>query len=106
MFCLRIKYYICETEPKLENTTTENYAYGYHSSATVIEGCTFGSNHYHVMYGTGSQDDNIFDSLFVPAVIPCLVNCFKLLNQPTQKNFVKRGAIIARLHVALEYLSK
>ena len=48
----------------------------------------------------------IFDSLYVPAVIPCLVNCFKLLIQPTQKDFVKRGAIISRLHVAVEYLSK
>ena len=58
-FQKRFKYNICETEPKLENTTIENYAYGYHSSATVIEGCTFGSNHYHVMYEFGSQDDNI-----------------------------------------------
>ena len=105
-FQKRFKYNICETEPKLENTTIENYAYGYHSSATVIEGCTFGSNHYHVMYEFGSQDDNIFDSLYVPAVIPYLVNCFKLLIQPTQKDFVKRGAIISRLHVAVEYLSK
>ena len=105
-FQKRFKYNICETEPKLENTTIENYACGYHSSATVIEGCTFGSNHYHVMYEFGSQDDNIFDSLYVPAVIPCLVNCFKLLIQPTQKDFVKRGEIISRLHVAVEYLSK
>ena len=94
-FQKRFKYNICETEPKLENTTIENYAYGYHSSATVIEGCTFGSNHYHVMDEFGSQDDNIFDSLYVSAVIPCLVNCFKLLIQPTQKDFVKRGAIIS-----------
>ena len=100
------KYNICEAEPKLENTTIENNANGYHSSATVIEGCTFGSNHYLVMYEFGSQDDNIFDSLYVPAVIPCLVNCFKLLIHPTQKDFVKRGAIISRLHVAVEYLSK
>ena len=57
------KYNICETEPKLENTTIQNYAYGYHPSATVIEICTFGSNHYHVMYEFGSQDENIFDSL-------------------------------------------
>ena len=105
-FQKRFKYNICETEPKLENTTIENFTYGYHSSATVIEGCTFGCNHYHVMYEFGSQDDIIFDSLYVPAVIPCLVNCFKLLIQPTQKNFVKRGAIISRLHVAVEYLSK
>ena len=105
-FQKRFKYNICETEPKLENTTIENYANGYHSSATVIEGCTFGSNHYHVMYEIGSQDDNIFDCLYVPAVIPCLVNCFKLLIQPTQKDVVKRGAIISRLHVAVEYLSK
>ena len=86
-------------------TTIENYAYGYHSAATVIEGCTFGSNH-HVKYEFGSQDDNIFDSIYVPAVIPCLVNCFKLLIQPTQKDFVKRGTIISRLHVAVEYISK
>ena len=45
----RFKYNICETEPKLENTTIENFAYGYHSSATVIEGCIFGSNHYHII---------------------------------------------------------
>ena len=100
------KYNICETEPKLENTTIENYAYGYHSSATVIEVDTFGSNHYHVMYEFGSQDDNIFDSVYVLAVIPCLVNCFKLFIQPEQKDFVKRGAIILRLQVAVEYLSK
>ena len=105
-FQKRFKYNICETEPKLENTTIEIYAYGYHSSATVIESCTFGSNHYHVMYELGSQGDNIFDSLYVPAVIPCLVNCFKLLIQPTQKDFIKRGTIISRLHVAVEYLSK
>ena len=47
------KYNICETEPKLENTTIENYAYGFHSSATNIEVCAFGSNHYHVIYEFG-----------------------------------------------------
>ena len=104
-FQKRFKYNICETEPKLENTTIENFAYGYHSSATVIEGCTFGSKHYHVMYEFGSQGDFIFDSLCVPAVIPCLVNCFKLLFQTTQNDFVKPGAIISRLHVAVEYIS-
>ena len=102
----RFKYNICETEPKLENTTIKNFAYCYHSSATVIEGCTIGSNHYHVMYEFGSQNANILDFLYVPAVIPCLVNCFKLLTQPKQKDLVKRGAIISRLHVAVEYLSK
>ena len=102
----RFKHNICETEPKLENTTIENYTYGYHSSATVIEVCSFGSNHYHVMYEFGSQDDKMFDSLYVPAMIPCLVNCFKLLIQPMQEDFVKRGAIILRLHFAVEYLSK
>ena len=30
-FQKRFKYNICETEPKLENTTIENYAYGYHN---------------------------------------------------------------------------
>ena len=100
------KYNICERELKLENITIENFAYGYHSFATVIGGSTFGSNHYHVMYEFGSQDDNIFDSLYVAAVIPCLVNCFKLIIQTTQKDFVKRGAVISRPHVAVEHLSK
>ena len=99
-------YNICEKEPKLKNTTIENYAYGYHSYARVIEGCTFGSDHYHDMYEFGWQDDNIIDFVYVLAVIPCLVNCFKLLTQPTQKHFVKRGARISRLHVAVECLSK
>ena len=105
-FQKRFKYNICEMETKLGNITTENYAYGYHSSATVIEGCTLGSNHYHVVYEFGSQDDSIVNFLYVLAVIPCLVNCFKLLIQPTQKDFFKCGAIISRLQVALEYLSK
>ena len=48
-FQKRFKYKIFETEPKLENITIENYAYGYHSTATVIKGCTFGSNHNNVM---------------------------------------------------------
>ena len=61
-FQIRFNYNICETEPKLENTTIASFAYGYHSSATVIQGCIFGSNHYHVMYEIGSQDDNIFNS--------------------------------------------
>ena len=54
IFQKRFRYHICETEPKLENTAIEIYAYGYHSSATVFEGCTFSSNHYHVMYEFGS----------------------------------------------------
>ena len=113
-FQKRFKYNFCETEPKLENIAIENFAYGYYSSATVTsatvtsatvtEGCTFGSNHYHFTYEFGSQDDDIFNSPYVPAVIPCLDNCFKLIIQPTQKDFVKRGAIISRLHVAVEYL--
>ena len=105
-FQKRFKYSICETEPTLENTTTENYAYGYQPSTTVIEDCTFGSNHYHVVYEFGCQDDNIFDSLYLPSVIPCLDKCFELLIQPKQKDFVKRGAKVSRLHVAVEYLSK
>ena len=105
-FQKRFKNNICETEPKLENRTIENYAYGYHSSATVIEGCTFGSNLYRVMYEIGSQDDKIFECLYVAAVIPCLVNCFKLIIQPTQKDFLTGGALISRLHLAVEYLSK
>ena len=38
--------------------------------------------------------------------IPCLVTCFKILILPTEKNFVTHGAIVSRLHVAVEYLSK
>ena len=75
-FQKRFEPKICDSEQKLEDTTIENYAFGYHSSATVIDNCTIGSNHYHIMYELGSQDDKIFDSLFLPAVIPCLVNCF------------------------------
>ena len=90
-----------------QNTTIWNYAFGYHSSASIIESCSLSSNHYQVMFEFCSQDDKIFYSLYVLAVIPCFVNCFKLLIQPTQKkNFVKRVAIISRLHVAVEYLSK
>ena len=44
--------------------------------------------------------------MYVPAAIPCLVTCFKLLILPTQKNFIQRGSIISRLNVAVEYLSK
>ena len=59
------------------------------------------------MYELVLQDNNIFDSFHLPELIPCLVNCFKLHIQPTQKDFVKRGAIISRrLHVVVEYLSK
>ena len=105
-FQKRFKYTICETEPKLEISAMENYAYGYHWSSASVESCTFGSNHYHVKYEVGNQDDSLFDSLYVPASIPCLMTCFKLLILPTQKNFIKRGSIISRLHVAVEYLSK
>ena len=59
---------------------------------------------YHVIYEIGNQDHNLFDSLYVPAAIPCVVTCFKLLILPTQKNFIQRGSI-TRLHVAVEYLS-
>ena len=34
------------------------------------------------------------------------MTCFKILILPTEKNFVTHGAIVSRLHVAVEYLSK
>ena len=104
-FQKRFKYTIYENKPKLENPAVENYAYRYHSSSASVESCTSGSNQYHAIYEIGKQDHGLFDSLYVPAEIPCLVTCFKLLILPTQKNFIQRGSIISRLHVAVEYLS-
>ena len=69
----RFKYTICENEPKVENSAVENYAYGYHSSLASVEICTSGSNHRHVMYEIGKQDHSLFDSLYVPAAVLCLV---------------------------------
>ena len=54
---------------------------------------------------TGPEDNIVF-SPYAPATIPCLVTCFKILILPTEKNFVTHGAIVSRLHVAVEYLSK
>ena len=34
------------------------------------------------------------------------MTCFKIRILPTEKNFVTHGAIVSRLHVAVEYLSK
>ena len=68
-----------------------------------VESCTFGSNHCHVVYEMGNQDDSLFNFLYVPAAIPCLLNWFKLLILPTQKNSIKSGPIIPRLHVAVDY---
>ena len=105
-FQKRFKYTICDTEPKLQDSGTENYAYGYHSSSTVIDGCSFGSSHWHLIFeDTSLEDKNVF-SPYASVPIPCLVTCFKLLILPTEKNFVTRGAIVSRLHVAVEYLSK
>ena len=104
-FKKRFKYTICENEPKLENSSVENYSYGFHSSSVSVESFTSGSNHYHVIHEIGKQDHSLFISLYVPAAIPRLVTCIKLLILPTQKNFVQRGSIISRLHVAVEYLS-
>ena len=84
----------------------ENYAYGYHSSSTVIDGCSFGSSHWHLISeDTCLEDKNAF-SPYASVPIPCLLTCFKFLILPTEKNFVTRGAIVSRLHVAVEYLSK
>ena len=87
---------------KQKKKTIECYANAYHSSATINEGGTFGSNHYQVFYEFGSQEDNMLDSLHVRSVIQHLVNCFKLIIQPTQKDFVKRGAKISRVNKFLQ----
>ena len=105
-FQKRFKYTICDTEQKPQDSGIENYAYGYHSSSTVIIGCSFGSNHWHLIFEHTSPDDKIVFSSYAPATIPCLVTCFKILILPTEKNFVTHGAIVSRLHVAVEYLSK
>ena len=105
-FQKRFKYTICDTEPKLQDSGIENYTYGYHSSSTVIDGCSFGSSHWHLIFeDTSLEDKNVF-SPYASVPIPCLVTCFKFLVLPTEKNFVTRGAIVSRLHVAVEYLSK
>ena len=105
-FQKRFKYTICDTEPKPQDSGIENYAYGYHSSSTVIDGCSFGSNHWHLISEITGPENNIAFAPYAPATIPCLVTCFKILILPTEKNFVTHGAIVSRLHVAVEYLSK
>ena len=95
-----------DTEPKPQDSAKENYAYGYHSYSTVIDGCLFGSNHWHLIFEDTGPKDKIDFSSYAPATIPCLVTCFKILILPTEKNFVAHGAIVSRLHVAVEYLSK
>ena len=105
-FQKRFKYTICDTEPKPQDSGIENFAYGYHSSSTVIDGCSFGSSHWHLIFEDKGSEDKIVFSSYAPATIPCLVTCFKILILPTEKNFVTHGAIVSRLHVAVEYLSK
>ena len=105
-FRKRFKYTIRDTEPKPQDSGIENYAYGYHSSSTVIDGCSFGSNHWYLIFEDTGLEDKIVFSSYAPATIPCLVTCFKILILPTEKNFVTHGAIVCRLHVAVEYLSK
>ena len=87
---------ICDTEPKPQDSAIENYAYGYHSSSTVIDGCLFGSNHWHLIFEDKGPKDKIDFSSYAPATIPCLVTCFKILILPTEKNFVAHGAIVSR----------
>ena len=105
-FRKRFKYTICDTEPKLQDSGIENYVYGHHSSSSVIDGCSFGSSHWHLIFEDTSLEDNIVFSPYAPAPIPCLVTCFKFLILPTEKNFATFGAIVSRLHIGVEYLSK
>ena len=97
---------ICDTEPKPQDSGIENYAYGYHSSSTVIDGCSFGSSHWHLIFEDTGPEDSIVFSPYAPATIPCLVTCFKIPILSTEKSFVTHGAIVFRLLVAVEYLSK
>ena len=101
----RFKYTIFDTEPKPQASGIENYMYGYHSSSTVIDGCSFGSSHWRLTFEDNGPEDKIVFSPYAPATIPCLVTCFKIFILPTEKNFVTHGAIVSRLHVAVEYLS-
>ena len=105
-FRKRFKYTICDTELKLQDSGIENYAYGYHSSSSVIDGCSFGSSHWHLIFENTSLEDIIVFSPYALVPIPCLVTCFKFLILPTEKNFVTFGDIVSRLHIAVEYLSK
>ena len=72
-FRKRFKYTICDTEPKLQDSGLENYAYGYHSSSNVIDGCSFGSSHWHLIFENTSLEDHIVFSPYAPVPIPCLV---------------------------------
>ena len=105
-FQKRFKYTICDTEPKPQYYGIENYAYGYHSSSTVIDACSFGFSHWHLIFENTGPEDNIVFSPYATATIPCLVTCVKFLIFPTDKNFVTHGDIVSRLNVAGEYLSK
>ena len=58
-FQKRFKYTIFDTEPKPQDSGIENYAYGYHSSSTVIDGCSFGSNHWHLIFEDTCPEDKI-----------------------------------------------
>ena len=71
-FQKRFKYTICEKEPKPQDSGMETYAYGYHSSFTVIDGCSFDSIHWHLIFeDTGPR--KIVISPYAPAKIHCLV---------------------------------
>ena len=97
---------ICGAEPKPQDSGIENHAYGYHSSSTVIDGGLFGSSHWHLIFGDIGPEDNIVFSPYASATLACHMTCFKILILPEEKNFVTHGAIVSRLHVAVEYLSK
>ena len=60
-FRKRFKYTICDREPKPQDSGIEIYAYGYHSSPTFIDGCSFGSNPLHLIFeDTGLEDKIVF----------------------------------------------
>ena len=58
---------ICDTEPKLQDSGIENYAYGYHSSSAVIDRCSFGSSHWHLNFEYSSPEDTIV--FFLPILL-------------------------------------
>ena len=77
-FQKQFKYTICVTEPKPQDSGIENFAYDYHSSLTVIDGCSFGSSHWHLIFEDKGPENSFFSS-YAPATIPCLVTFFKSL---------------------------
>ena len=99
-------HYMRHTTQTYKYSGKEIYAYCYQTSLTVIDDCSFVSNHWHLIFENTNPEQNIVFSPYAPATIPCLMTCLKFFVLPTEKNFVTHGAIVSRLQVAGENLSK